>query len=77
MIDTNQFLDNFRSILNIKDRELGLEDKFRDMEEWDSLAFLSIMAMIDEEYGILINAAEFQELHTLGDIESFINQHRQ
>lgn len=76
MIDTNQFLDNFRSILNIKDRELGLEDKFRDMEEWDSLAFLSIMAMIDEEYGILINAAEFQELHTLGDVESFINQHR-
>lgn len=77
MIDTNQFLDNFRSILNIKDRELGLGDKFRDMEEWDSLAFLSIMAMIDEEYGILINAAEFQELHTLGDIEAFINQHRQ
>lgn len=57
-----------QEVLEIEDRELSLNDQFKEFEEWDSLAYLSTIAMIDDEYGVVINAAEFREFKTLGDI---------
>lgn len=67
-MDTQAFLNQMKDILDIEDRELSLDDEFKGFDEWDSLAYLSTIAMIDDEYGVVINAAEFRELKTLGDI---------
>ena len=67
-MDTQAFLDQMKEILDIEDRELSLDDEFKEYDEWDSLAYLSTIAMIDDEYGVVISAAEFRELKTLGDI---------
>ena len=67
-MDTQAFLDQMKDVLDIDDRELSLDDEFKSFDEWDSLAYLSTIAMIDDEYGIVINAAEFRTLTTLGDI---------
>lgn len=67
-MDTQTFLDQMRDTLDIEDRELNLDDEFRSYDEWDSLAFLSTIAMIDDEYGVVIKATEFRELVTLNDI---------
>ena len=37
----------------------------RDYEEWDSLAFLAVLAMIYEEYDITISRKEFDQVYTL------------
>lgn len=67
-MDTQTFLDQMKETLEIEDRELSLEDEFRSYDEWDSLAFLATIAMIDDEYGVVIKATEFRELVTLNDI---------
>lgn len=67
-MDTQAFLDQMKDVLDIEDRELSLDDEFKSYDEWDSLAYLSTIAMIDDEYGIVISAAEFRTLITLGDI---------
>lgn len=67
-MDTQAFLDQMKDVLDIEDRKLSLDDEFKSFEEWDSLAYLSTIAMIDDEYGVVINAAEFRTLVTLGDI---------
>ena len=41
---------------------------FRELDEWDSLANLSVIAMLDEEYGVVIEGEEFSSLTTVGDI---------
>lgn len=71
-MDTQAFLDQMKDVLDIDDRELSLEDEFKAFDEWDSLAYLSTIAMIDDEYGVVISAAEFRTLTTLGDVVKVI-----
>lgn len=63
-----------QDVLDIEGRTLTLEDNFRDLDEWDSLAYLSTIAMIDDEYGVLIDSKTFRTLQTLGDIAKAIEE---
>jgi len=65
----NQFLDNFNEILDDEPNfKLELNSKFRDLDEWDSLTALSLIAMLDEEYKITVTGDQIKKLETLGDI---------
>jgi len=63
-----KFLDLFKETLDIEDRELLMSDQFRELEEWDSIANLSMIAMIDVEYDIIIENSEFKKLNTLQEL---------
>ena len=63
-----QFIELLNDILEIEDRELQLTDEFREFEEWDSLANLSVVAMIDEEYNVVIPTSDFNKLRTIGEL---------
>lgn len=69
-----EFLEKLKEALEIEDRELVLTDKFREYPEWNSLAFLSVIAMIDEEYDVIIEGKDFRKLETVGDIISAIKE---
>jgi acyl carrier protein len=43
-----KFIELFKTTLELGGKEINLNTKFRDLENWDSLSFLSILAMIDE-----------------------------
>ncbi|MCI7004924.1 MAG: acyl carrier protein [Akkermansia muciniphila] len=62
------FLSHVKEVLEIEDREIGVDDEFRSYEEWSSLAFLSMIAMIDEEYGVIIDGNTFRTLKTWKDV---------
>jgi acyl carrier protein len=65
----NQFLNNFNQILDDEPNfNLELNSKFRDLDEWDSLTALSLIAMLDEEYKITVTGDQIKNLETLGDI---------
>lgn len=63
-----KFMNAFKEALEMEDQEIALTDKFRDFDEWDSLSRLSLIAMLDEEYGTQIEEGEFDKLITVGDI---------
>ena len=63
-----KFLLMFKEVLEITDRELLLEDNFRDYEEWNSLVFLSLIAMIDEDFDVIIEGRDFKQLKTNAEI---------
>lgn len=75
IIDTmeQKFIDLLKETLEIEDRDIALTDTFRDYDEWDSLALLSVIAMIDEEYNVIIESNEFQKLQTVGDIYNYVS----
>lgn len=76
-MDNNKFIDQFAEALEIEDASiLSLETEFRDLDEWDSLAYLNIIAMLDEEYDIQIENAEFKKLMTLNDIITYIEANK-
>lgn len=63
-----KFLENLKEALEIDDRDLDLTDIFRDYDEWDSLAYLSVIAMYDDEYDVQIEEVEFKKLITVADL---------
>ena len=67
------FIINFKNILDEEpDFELVLKSKFRDLDEWDSLTALSLIAMLDVEYGKKLTGDQLKNLETLEDIIKFI-----
>lgn len=63
-----KFLEEFKDILEIEDTEINLNDNFRDYDNWDSMANLSVIAMLDDEFGVHIESKDFKELITVGDL---------
>lgn len=69
-----KFIDLFREVLEADGKEITLTDKFREYEEWDSLAYLSVIAMIDEEFDVQIEGKDFKELKTIEDLINAIKE---
>lgn len=67
-MDIKDFIEQLKEVLEIEDRELNPTDEFRDYDEWDSLAYLSVIAFYDEEYDIQIEEADFKKLRTVEDL---------
>ena len=63
-----KFISLFKEALEIDGRDILLTDTFRDYDEWDSLSYLSVIAMLDDEYGVEIETEDFVMLKTLGDL---------
>ena len=75
-MDTQKFIDLFAEALDIDASTLTTDTEFRTLPEWDSMAYLSIIAMLDEEYEIQIENEEFKTLKTLNDIINYIEEHQ-
>lgn len=69
-----KFLQKFGEVLEAEDKVIALDDKFREYEEWNSLAFLSLIAMIDEEFDVIIEGKDFKQLQTVADIIQAIKE---
>jgi acyl carrier protein len=54
--------------------EVKLENVLKDFEEWDSLSILSIIAMVDSDYGFIIFAKDIIKLKTVKDLFSYIQK---
>jgi acyl carrier protein len=63
-----KFINLFKETLEINNQDINLSTKFRDLESWDSLSFLSVLAMIDEEYDVIIEGNDFRKLVTIEDL---------
>lgn len=51
-----------------RDDEIKMEDEFRNYKEWSSITYLSVIVLMDEEYDIQIEQAEFKKLKTVRDL---------
>jgi acyl carrier protein len=68
-----KFIDDFISELDddsIKTLDSNVE--FRGLEAWDSLSALSIMAMLDDKYGVTLTAEEMRSANTLEELFALV-----
>ena len=65
----NDFIEKFAEAIEIEDASvLSANTEFRKLEEWDSLAYLSVIALLDEEFGVQIEMDDFRKLNTIQEI---------
>ena len=63
-----KFLELFKEVFEMEDEEVNFDDNFRDLDTWDSLTHLSLIAMLDDEYDVQIEEEELKKLNTVSDI---------
>ncbi len=72
-METIQFVRNFQSAIEgVEPGSLGPDTRYHKIPQWDSLALLCLLAMIDCEYGIQIGGMEVKSCETLSDVYDLV-----
>ncbi|WP_335917846.1 acyl carrier protein [Shewanella chilikensis] len=74
-MNKQEFLNALEEILELDENTLKGDEVLMDIEQWDSLAFLSVIAMADEHFDIVIQGDKLEEINTVGDLISLVEEH--
>lgn len=69
-----KLVEEFKDILELEEENLTAEDNFREFDNWDSIAALSVMAYLDEEFNFSIKAEDFKKINTINQLENLMNK---
>lgn len=47
----------------------------RDLDTWDSLAGLSLIALADSDFGFTLSAQELKSIQTVGELVEYLKVH--
>jgi acyl carrier protein len=67
-----KLITNLAEALEMQSNQIKSEDKFRNYENYSSLTELSVLAMLDSEFGIEIEMSEFNKYLTVGDLVQLV-----
>ena len=65
-----EFMQEFAELL--ENEEVREDTKFRELDEWDSLAALSTISTIDDEFGVTINNKDLRSVETVGELYDMV-----
>ena len=74
-MELNSFLQYFAEQFDeTSEEQFTPETEFRELDEWSSLISLSIIAMVDEEYGVALKGSDFREATTIADLYEIVKR---
>ena len=72
-MEIQNFIEKFIEAVEIESvSNLSADTEFRKLEEWSSLAGLSLIAMFDEEFSISITGKQLRECVTIEDLYKLV-----
>jgi acyl carrier protein len=68
-MEITTFLQHFADMLDDTDVvSITSQAVFRDLDEWDSLTALSLIAMVDDEYAVKLSGDDIKSSTTINDL---------
>lgn len=68
-MELQEFINNFAEQFDDIDvSTLDANTNFKDLEDWNSLVALSVIAMIDEEYDVAVKGDDIRSANTIEDL---------
>ncbi|MGE0078219.1 MAG: acyl carrier protein [Bacteroidales bacterium] len=72
-MEINKFIELFANQLDEVDiNDLTFTTKFREIEGWSSIVALSVIAMVDEEYSVVLKGEDIRNSNTIEDIYNIV-----
>ena len=72
-MDLNEFIEKFCEELEIENvSEINADTEFHMLDEWSSLAALTVIALIDETFDVQLNGNDIRESETIQDLYDLI-----
>lgn len=76
-MNIQEFIENFASQFDETELEdFTPETNFKQLDEWSSLAALSIIAMVDDEYDVIIKGNDIINSDTIQDLYDIIEKQK-
>jgi acyl carrier protein len=72
-MELETFIKSFEEA--VEDVEVGSlsgDTVYRSLEPWDSLAVLTVIAMVDAEYDLRLKARELKQIETLSELHALL-----
>ena len=70
----DKLIEEFKDILELEDETIEADSNFRDYDDWDSIAALSVMAYLDSEFNFSIKAEDFKQINTINHLVALMNK---
>jgi acyl carrier protein len=67
-LDKKQFLEEFADMLGMSSADITPSTQLSSLENWDSVAYLSTMVLLDEKVGVTISPDDLTAARTVQDI---------
>lgn len=67
-MELQKFIENVKEQFDDAPENFGADTHFRELDEWSSLISLSIIAMVDDEYGITLKGDDIRKSVTVKDL---------
>lgn len=61
----DEFIEEIKETLELEDVELNEDTNLKDLKEYDSLSVLSIIVMIDENFGKQLSSQQLVDVTTI------------
>lgn len=72
-MELKDFIENFAAQFDDTDAsEIKAETAFKELDEWSSLIALSVIGMVDEEYGLILKGEDIRESVTVEDLFNIV-----
>lgn len=67
-MSTEQKLELLADILDLEIEKIDVDANLADYDEWDSVAILSFIAMMDDEFKKEVKGADIRAMKTVSDL---------
>lgn len=64
----DEFIRAFEEALDLPPGSVTGETVFKELAEWDSLAQLSVMTLLEDHYGTVVSPGLLKSSRTIGDL---------
>ena len=75
-MDIEKFIIQLEDVFEKDASSIIASDTFRDYDEWDSLSVLSLVAMLEDEYGVIIPRDKFDAIKTVQGLFDYVKNNQ-
>jgi acyl carrier protein len=68
------FLREIETALELPDGSLKGDEQLADIPEWDSLAVISFIALVDEKLGLAVDGEALANAQSVGDLLALVQE---
>jgi len=73
-MDEKTFVTDIEELLEVDAGSLTASIELASLEQWDSLAFVSFLAMADSKYNTKVAPTGLRQCKTIGDLMKLVGQ---
>ncbi len=73
-MNVQQFLDKICDVLELEAGSLKGDEALDSLDNWDSLAVISFIALADEALGVIVDAEKLSSAQTVRDLLDLVSE---